>query len=60
MVCILTTKLHLNSFGAKLHLPVVLYALLSLDYTLNMKIVTNCIYFLADMRIFQNVLIILY
>ena len=34
--------------------------LLSLNYPLNMKIVTNIIYVLADMCIFQNVLIILY
>ena len=31
-----------------------------IEYSLNMKLVTNIIYFLADMCIFQNVLIILY
>ena len=34
----------------------VLCTLLLLDYPLNMKTVTNIIYFLADMCIFQNVL----
>ena len=53
-------KLHINSFGAKLQFPVVLCALLELDYPLNMNFVTNIIYFLADMCIFQNSLIILY
>ena len=60
MVCISATLATYKFFGAKLQLPVVLYALLKLDYPLNMKIVTKIIYSLADMCIFQNVLVILY
>ena len=36
-----------------------LCALLELDYPLNMKIVINIIYFLADMCIFENGYVIL-
>ena len=60
MVCILTTLATYKFSGAKLQLPVVLCGLLKLDYPLNIKIVTNIIYFLADLCIFQNVMIILY
>ena len=60
IVCILATLAKYKSFWSELQLPVVLCVLLQLDYHLNMKIVTNIIYFLTDLCIFKNVLIILY
>ena len=60
MVCILTTLATYKFFWIKITASCgVMYDTL-IDYPLNMKIVTNIIYFLADMCIFQNVLIILY
>ena len=60
MVCILTTLATYKFFWSKITASCGVYALLLLDYPLNMKIVINIIYFLADMCIFGNVLIILY
>ena len=59
MVCILTTLATYKFFWSKITASCGVMCV-TLDYPLKMKIVTNIIYFLADMCIFENVLIILY
>ena len=60
MVCILTTLAAYKLFWSKITASYGVMCVTLIRYPLNMKIVTNIIYFLADLCIFQNVLIILY
>ena len=59
MVCILTTLATYKLFWSRITASRVMCVTL-IRLPLNMKIVTDVIYFLADLCIFQNVLIILY
>ena len=58
MVCILTTFATYKFFWSKITASCVVMCVTLIRLPLDIKIVTNIIYFLADMCIFENVLII--